>query len=651
MSRRLYTILAAGLLTLSGTCRAAEESPPEFPYFEALPVVLSVSRLPQSLADAPGAVTVIDRDTIRATGYRRLPDLLRLVPGFQVAWERGWHGVVDYHGLADEHPNRVLVLIDGRPVNSESFSGAVDWIGQSVDLDDIDRIEVLRGSNSTAYGTNAFLGVINIRTRPASQARGVYLRATQGDQGISDQTLRLGGGFGRLDFRLTLHQNADAGLDRLTDDNRHRFANLRADLQLTDHDEFTLNMGELSGTATEGFGNDPDNPLRIRAICNANQQLRWRHVDSPESEFTLQYFRNRDRYTDPSDITPFITPTALILQALGVNISRSSVKQGVAFQHFLRVSPSVRAVWGLEWRRDSAVSQAYLPTSDPVWSTTQRLFGNVEWRPVRPLSINVGAMAERVSITGTDVSPRLFADLEVAPGHVVRGGVSTATRAPTLFEAFGLPRYDQLAGVGNPDLERERITAYEVGYFGRLPSHGLQADLRIFEEHLDKLIAPIKLPAGDPLVALGYANRYANVDKARIRGASYQVKWSPFSGTQLSLGQAFTYISQRDPRLEKSAPTHSTSLMWTQQLPGSLSFSVMHYALGATDWQGFGDYIPAYRRTDARMSYAFRAGGLRGEVSLVGLNLLDKYYEFRVGQEPETHIFGSRYYGTVRLQF
>lgn len=630
---RLYCLLA--LCLPAAHCAAANGDPaaPEQPYFEDLPVVLSVSRLPQSLADTPGALTVIDRETIRATGYRRLPDLLRLVPGFNVAWQRGWWGVANYHGLSSELSNRVLLLIDGRPVNSEYFNGGIDWVGSALDVDDVDRIEVLRGSNSTAYGTNAFLGVINIRTRPASQARGVHAQVTRGDRGIADQTVRIGGGFDRVDLRLTLSQIEDDGLDRLVDQNRHRFANLRGDIRLTDSDELSIDLGEVRGRADEGFGNERDNPLRERKIHNSSQQVRWRHVVSSENEFNVQYFRNNDRYVD---------------EVAGTNLNRETVKEGLEFQHFLRLSPALRAVWGLEWRQDKAASDSFFSRTEPRRSNTQRLFGNLEWRPLPPLAINLGAMAERVSITGTEVSPRLFANYEVMPGHVLRGGVSTATRAPTLFEAFGRPRFTLV--IGNPDLDRERITAYELGYFGKLPRFGLQADLRVYEEHLKDLVSTVFVPESQRVIPQ-IRTSFANVETARIRGVEYQLKWTPFASTQLTLSQAFTRISQREKDLERSAPTHSTSLMWTQALPGSLSFSLMHYSVGAMRWLGFGDDLPAFRRTDARVSYAFRTMGLRGELSLVGINLFDRYHEFRVGAEPETHLFGRRTYATLRLDY
>ncbi|MDS4072206.1 MAG: TonB-dependent receptor [Defluviicoccus sp.] len=617
---------------------AANGGAPEQAFFEELPVVLSVSRLPQSLADTPGALTVLDRETIRATGYRRLPDLLRLVPGFNVAWQRGWWGVVNYHGFSGELPNRLLVLVDGRPINSEYFSGAADLISQPLAIDDIERIEVLRGSNSAAFGTNAFLGVINIQTRHASQSGRFYAQVNHGEQGIRDTIVRAGGSTGPLDLRLTLGRTKEHGLDELVDQNHQDFANLRADLRLGEADEVTLHVGSQRGPAMEGFRAEPiSNPVRERRTRNGFAQLRWRHVFSPESELSVQMYHNHDRYVDVID-----------LGFLRADLNRLATRDSVELQHFLRLTPHLRAVWGAEWRRDEVEAPSFLQDRSPARSHTERLFGNVEWRAVDNLSINIGAMAERVSITGTDVSPRVFANYEVVPGHVLRGGLSTATRAPTFYEAFAKPLFTSVSG--NPDLDRERVLARELGYFGVFPSLKLQADVRLYREDLRDLIGTTEIPLAqrvNPFVT----TTFANLEAARTRGISYQLKWSPFVSTQLALGQAFERISQRITALQESAPSHSTSIMWTQRLPADWSFTVMHYAVGAIHWQGFGDRVPAYRRTDARVSYAFRTAGLRGEASLVGLNMFDRNNEFRLGTPGESHVLSRRAYATLRLEF
>jgi iron complex outermembrane receptor protein len=122
-------------------------------------------------SDAPGAVSIIDRAMISASGARNIHELFRLVPGFQVGMHTGNQPLVGYHGLSDEAPRRMLVQVDGRSVYSPYFIAGVEWNQIGVDIDDIERIEVFRGSNSATYGSNAFLGVANIITRAVRNPR------------------------------------------------------------------------------------------------------------------------------------------------------------------------------------------------------------------------------------------------------------------------------------------------------------------------------------------------------------------------------------------------------------------------------------------------------------------------------------------------
>jgi len=144
-------------------------------FFEDIPIVLTASRIAQSPLDAPVAVSVIDREMIRASGFTEIHDLLRLVPGFLVAdWPEG-SPVVARHGLGDAYDRRIKVMVDGRTVN-RPLSGDTAWLDLPVRVDDIERVEVVRGANGAAYGVNAFDGVINIITRsPATEDGGSRL--------------------------------------------------------------------------------------------------------------------------------------------------------------------------------------------------------------------------------------------------------------------------------------------------------------------------------------------------------------------------------------------------------------------------------------------------------------------------------------------
>ena len=191
IDERLAPLFSIGLLALSliasGSVPAADEvamaDPTERDFLSDMPVVLSVSRLAQPLPEAPGAITVIDREMIRASGFHELPDVLRLVPGFLVGHLTGGITTVNYHALAEDNSRRMQVLVDGRSVYTPSFGG-VDWSNLPIALEDVDRIEVIRGPNGATFGANAFLATINIITRHPSQDEGAAMAFSAGQEDL-----------------------------------------------------------------------------------------------------------------------------------------------------------------------------------------------------------------------------------------------------------------------------------------------------------------------------------------------------------------------------------------------------------------------------------------------------------------------------------
>ena len=124
-------------------------------YLEDMPVIISATRLSQPLNESPVATTVIDRQMIDASGAQTIPDILRLVPGFTVGYLNGNRPVATYHGHSDRHSSRIQLVIDGRSVYLPTLSG-VSWSDLIVSIDDIERLEVVRGPNGSTYGNNAF---------------------------------------------------------------------------------------------------------------------------------------------------------------------------------------------------------------------------------------------------------------------------------------------------------------------------------------------------------------------------------------------------------------------------------------------------------------------------------------------------------------
>lgn len=257
-------------------------------FFTELPVVASVSRLPQRLADAPASVSVIDRDMIRASGARSLNDLFRLVPGFQTFAHSDVAARVNYHGITDDNDfsPRMQVLVDGRSLHSPLFRGGVNWALIPVALEDIERIEVVRGSNSVSFGNNAFMGVVNIVTMDPSLVRGVSLSTSNGSQNVRDHTLRGGGKLGDDgDFRLAYQETSDHGLEGRydwEDSYLNRRIEGRLGYALSVRDSLEISFGKVEGRFLSGslnrvtrLSNPCNDPLRDREESSTWLQGRW----------------------------------------------------------------------------------------------------------------------------------------------------------------------------------------------------------------------------------------------------------------------------------------------------------------------------------------------------------------------------------------
>ncbi|HTD85215.1 MAG TPA: TonB-dependent receptor plug domain-containing protein, partial [Candidatus Binatia bacterium] len=157
--------------------------------------VTSVSKRPEKLSDAAAAIYVITNEDIRRSGATSIPETLRLAPGLEVARQDSHTWAISSRGFNDEFANQLLVLIDGRSVYTPLFAG-VYWDVQDLVLEDVNRIEVIRGPGASLWGANAVNGVINITTQPAKDTQGLLISGGGGNEEKGFGTLRYGGKIG-----------------------------------------------------------------------------------------------------------------------------------------------------------------------------------------------------------------------------------------------------------------------------------------------------------------------------------------------------------------------------------------------------------------------------------------------------------------------
>ncbi len=624
---RLLPVWCVGMAA-SGAATAAVS---EQDFFTEMPEVLSVSRLAQPLDEAPGAVTVLDRDLIRRSGARTVQELLRLVPGFITShFEGAARPIAHYHAEYNGIVRRLQVFVDGRSVYSSMLVGSANQGMLAIVLEDVERIEVLRGSNSAAYGANAFLGVVNIVTRHAADTRGGMVSVSAGEAGVKDGVARVGWGDERAQFRVTAASRADRGFENLADTSRLRQLHFRGDLHPSGADDVTVTAGHAE--SRWNAGNIPST-WHDESWRNSYARLQWtRRLDATD-QVKVSGTIDEERY---GNFYP-------LLRADGI------ARRGeLEAEHSFAAGNGWRLVWGGQYRHEQVDSRDLFPDRITERLDLWRVFGNVEWKPHPDWVVNAGGLFERHSITGGNGSPRLVVNYHLLPGHTLRLGKTSADKQPTLFEL----RADWRSGttpvalaLGNA--RPERVYATELGYLGEFPRLGLSADVRVFEEKVRDLLAYQK-----PCPTC--ANDIVNKDPSVQRGWETQLRWQPVTGTQILFNHTELRLipdaSSTSPQDAGLAPRHYSTLAWFQRLPADFELSVIHTEMAKYFYVRASDIIPAYRQTDLRLGRRFMIGATRAEAALTVRAVAGNHLDYVQRSYPPM-VVDSRAFATLRLEY
>jgi iron complex outermembrane receptor protein len=662
------TALCAALL-IAAAAQAEDD-----PYFSSMPVVASVSRLPQRLADAPTAVTVIDREMIRSLPIRDLNDVFRLVPGFQTYPNTTEAARVTYHGLTDEEFSpRLQVLVDGRSMYSPAFRNGTNWALIPVALEDIERIEIVRGTNAVSYGSNAFLGVINIITVDPALVRGVSVSTNYGNQNVRDQSVRTGGKLGESgDFRFTFRQQNDDGLRNQYDwiDSYYsRLFDFRADFALTERDSLQVSAGHVSAVTQRGRldmatgQSNPGNPIRDFDQSSSFLQFQWRRALSLDSDFVLRYAYSVDKGSEA-----FINPgggSPYIYDPWGAEGTRHEIEA----LHNLRLGETVRLAWGGSWRQDAVSAQTTLAGQGDVRRDVSRLFGNLEWKPVAWLTANLGLSGEEDRLAGAHFAPRASLAFHLNPRNTLRVGASRAYRTGSTVDYRG----DWWNGAkyqfrGDPNMPSERMDTLEIGYLGDWRDWRMSLDLRLFDEKVHNRLLVIDRNDDDNTIP----DAMTAIQDVRMRGIEYQWRWQPIESTKLVLSQMFIDIdaeylasalanpnnslhsaqkfSHIDALSEYGTPHRSTSLLLIQKLPYGLEFSAAGYWQSNMKWSINTEALK-YHRVDTKLAYPFRWGSVGGELAWTIQSLNGAHFEYKAYNVPADRIVERRQWISLRLDF
>ncbi len=610
--------------------------------------VTSVSKKPEALSQAGASVFVITAEDIRHSGAANIPDLLRMVPGVDVARIDANTWAISIRGFNSRYAQKLLVMIDGRTVYSPGFSG-VYWDQQGVPLEDIDRIEVIRGPGGTIWGANAVNGVINIITRTAADTQGGLLTAGTGSEESAESLVQYGGKAGsKGQYRVFGRYFKVESSPLVTGENgfdgwHGTQGGFRSDWDLSPRDTLTV-QGNLFGTSegqtiTTLFRNNLPELYTLNdkiAVATGNVMGVWKHTFSNGSDATVQAYYDRFRRWD---------------QALDILHTGD-----LDFQYHFHAGAHHEIVTGTTYRiTDHSYTQGY----EMVFGSGHRVdtlvstFFQDQILLTRKLSLTLGSKFEHNDYTGFEYEPSAQLVWTPARHQTVWASASRAIRQPSWLDissdlvAASVPLPDGSVGLvkifGNPQVQAEELRDLEIGYRSQLLKN-LSFDITGFNSYYRNLetYAPAA-PFFQPLPLPGYLvlpSYYGNLGRAHDYGIDFSASWDPAPWWRLSPGFSMLHMDtavagSSGAQLVSSpgnSPKYQAQIRSQFNFPKGWEWDTSAYYVSAL---GSGIVntapVPSYTRLDTRVGWSATE---HVQFSVAGQNLLTpRHIEFLDGYQ------------------
>lgn len=674
-----------------------------------IPVVLTPTRLRQSLADVPASVTIITSEMISKYGIRSIPDALRLVPGMAVTQITGNDYRINYHGTNILVPRRMNVLLDGMSVYGLHIS-RVDWRLLPAAIEDIERIEITRGSNSAAYGSNSMLAVINVITKHPHEVEGTTLSATAGSLNTATGMVRYGGTLGEATaYRITFERDTDGGFDYAStlgvghDSKRINRLNFRSITDLAFNETLDFQASFLQGIVEAEFVDSSQRSFPDVNVQNYSVNATWRKSVSANHAIQLQaYATNGDSKQRWRSCLPaaYLLPQVAALGRSNPNYAKTVLagripsggtqqddilaasalaairslgtgartpicadanqdyeerRYDVELQDTYVFSDKVRMVNGIGLRYDYADSETYF--GGKVSNATWRTFTNLEYKPLPAMSINAGGFLEKDNLTGSGFSPRIALNTHLNPNNTIRFVVSKAVRMPNIIEQKANWTY-RTTNYSSP------LNGATDGYFaltatspGNLHGEKILSKeigyLGNFPQHGVLIDAKIFDDQLTDLISEKLQNsdfRPTNNNWIRLRGLELQVTYTPTDRCALHFAYSNLHNDTSNSFEQTQYAKHSGALGLTHTGKNGWRHSLSLYKQGA-DSQG----QSFYGREDLTISKLYRLGKDKTFTPSFTISHLDNRsstFLVDVGRIRESRYNSTmQYFATLKLTF
>ena len=617
--------------------------------------VTSITKDAVPVFKTPAAISVLTSDQIQQSGARNIPDLLRLIPGVNVAQVDSNQWSIGIRGFEGTLSKSVLVLIDGRSVYTPLFAG-VYWEMQDVMIEDIERIEVIRGPGGTIWGSNAVNGVINIITKSARDTHGALVSVGGGNVDQGELNWRYGGGDDRFSYRIygkgfTMGPQLHAD-GKNYDDWRRGQIGFRTDARLGKRDQLTVQGDIYGGDAGQilqiSSFSPPTNPaVEGDKLFNGEDVMAaWKHGLAGGSDILLRAYWDR---TDRQEL------------------NYREVRNTFDFD-FIHHKPFERhdVTWGLGARISPSTYYQLVPTVTftPAQQTynifSAFLQDEISLVPDR-LTLTLGSKFEHTTFSGFDYQPSGRLAWTPNDKQTIWAAVTRAVRTPSrIEEGFNfsflavpsVPLYLRLIGDG--DFTPEQLLGYELGYRNYIRKNVIFS-LSLFHNRYDDLLsvesAPTFAEAVPAPLHLVLPLYLRNGIAADSNGGEIAGLWDPKEWMRVRASYSLVLMDAiRRPgsddastvkQLEGDSPAHKIVVQSFFQLPRHVDIHLTYRYVSAIRDQS----VPAYSTGDARIGWRPKGPC---EFEVVGQNLLQpSHVEYGGLPGPLVAIKRSVYGGIV----
>jgi iron complex outermembrane recepter protein len=606
--------------------------------------VTTVSKEPEQVWRTPAAIYVVTQEDIRRSGATSIPEALRLIPGVQVSRINEDHWAVGIRGFADQFSKSMLVLIDGRSLYTPLFAGVYWALQDGIMLEDVERIEVIRGPGGTIWGTNAVNGVINIITKNAKDTHSGLASVGGGSVDHAISGFRYGSGNGKdFDYRVYgkgFSRGAEYHPDGASyDEWRLGQVGFRTDWIAGDHDHLTIQGDMYKGGVGESVGVGSFSPPaqliedQAVAVSGGNLLAHWQHDLRQGSDIQVQAYYDRT-------------------YALAPHYGETRNTFDIDFIHHLTLPWRQNFIWGSGARLSPSEFVQTVPTLDFVPHDIANnvysgfLQDEIAIAPNK-FSLTAGSKLEHNNYTGFEIEPSLRALWAISSQQTFWAAVTRAVRTPSRIEEdFQLTDFalaNPLAYVvvdGNHQLKSESLIGFEAGY-RTLVTPKLYVDIAIFHNKHDDLIS-----LGAPALAVDFTPApphftvsfpYVNGLKGNSDGFEIAPDWKLTSWWQLKATYSYLNLHlESEPGVvdgdgyvsldEGSSPHNQVTFESQFNLPKKFEFDQTYRYVSALPAQA----VKSYSTADTRFSW-FTSRQM--EFSVIGQNLLQpQHAEF--GGDP-----------------